>query len=41
MFAEVPHLTTLLDQRVSLKSELCEVEEKLHLAVRQIEALKL
>jgi len=39
--SEIPELKSLLNQRVSLRSELCEVEEKLHLAVRQIEALKI
>ena len=39
--SEIPELKSLLNQRVMLRSELCEVEEKLHLAVRQIEALKI
>jgi len=34
------NLNRLIDQLVSLRTEMSEVEEKLHLAVRQIHALK-
>jgi len=39
--ATLSKLSSLLDQRASLRAEISEVEEKLHLALRQIEALKM
>jgi len=39
--ASLSKLRTTLTQRSSLRAELSEVEEKLHLALRQIEALKI
>lgn len=39
--AVLSQLSNTLDQRSSLRAELSEVEEKLHLALRQIEALKM
>jgi len=39
--ATLSKLSSLLDQRASFRAEISEVEEKLHLALRQIEALKM